>query len=107
MRKNLSKNDKCQTSKLSKKEQRFKWTNAMDTTLHSMLIHNENDSLQKIIKSFQHLHSNLNLNDNQILQHIQTLKNRSQIVKKKITKSLSSITKYLNDIKDTPKYPCV
>ncbi len=72
--KNLSKSDKSQTSKLSKKEQRFKWTNAMVTTLHSMLIHNENYSLQKIIKSFQHLHSNLNLNDNQILHHIQTLK---------------------------------
>jgi hypothetical protein len=43
------------------KKRRFKWTNVMDTTLHSMLIHNENDYFWKIIKSFQHLHSNLNL----------------------------------------------
>jgi len=41
----------------------------METTLHYMLIHNENDSLQKIIKKFQHLHSYLNFNENQILQH--------------------------------------
>jgi hypothetical protein len=46
------------------KKQRFKWTNVMDTTLHSMLIHSENDYFWKIIKSFQYLHSNLNFNDN-------------------------------------------
>jgi hypothetical protein len=38
--KNLSKNNKFQTSKLYfKKKQRFKWTNAIDTTLYFMLIH--------------------------------------------------------------------
>jgi hypothetical protein len=44
MKKNLSKNNKFQTSKLSEKKQRLKRTNAMDTTMHSMLIHSENDS---------------------------------------------------------------
>jgi CTP-dependent riboflavin kinase len=62
---------------------------------------------KKIIKSFQHLHSNLNLTNNQILQHIQTLKKKSQIVREKVTKTFLSITKYLNDMKDTPKYTCM
>lgn len=50
-----------------KKKQRFKWTNPMDTTLYFIFIHNENEYLQNTIQSFQHLHSNLNLSDNQIL----------------------------------------
>jgi hypothetical protein len=44
MKENLSKNNEFQPSKLLEKKQRFKWTNVMDTTLHSMLIHSENDS---------------------------------------------------------------
>jgi hypothetical protein len=107
MKKNLSKNNKFQTSKLSEKKQRLKRTNAMDTTMHSMLIHSENDSFWKVIKSFQHLHTNLNLNDNQILQQFFKKFKRSQIVRNKVTKTLLPITKYLNDIKDTPKYRCV
>ncbi len=59
------------------------------------------------IKKNQHLHSNLNLNDNQILQYIQTLKFKKPNCEKKISKSLLPITKYLNDIKYTPKYLCV
>jgi ABC-type transporter Mla subunit MlaD len=44
-----------------------------------MLTHNTNQSIQNIIKNFQHSHSNLNLNDNQILQHIRTLQKITQI----------------------------
>jgi hypothetical protein len=41
--------------------------NSMDANLKSMLAHRKNQYLQTIIKTFQHLHSNLNINDNQIL----------------------------------------
>jgi len=91
-------------SNLLNKRQIFKCKNTMDATLQSMLTHNINQSIQNIIKIFQHSHSNLNLNDNQILQHLQTLRKRTQIMGQKKTKSMSPIIKYLNDIKDTSKY---
>ncbi len=94
-------------SNLLNKGQRFKWKNTMDATLQSMFTHNINQSIQNIIKKFQHSHSNLNFNDNQILQHIQTLRKRTQIIGGEKTKSMSPTIKYFNDIKDTPKYSCV
>jgi len=49
-----------------------------------MLVHRENQSLQTIIKKIQHLDSNLDINNNQILQQIQALQKKTQNVKKKL-----------------------
>jgi len=56
--------------------------NYMDALLNFMQAHRENQSLQTIIKNFQHLDSNLDINDSQILQHIQALQKKTQNVKK-------------------------
>jgi hypothetical protein len=58
--------------------------NSMDAIKIFMLVHRENQSLETIIKKFQHLDSNLDINDNQILQHIQALQKKTQNVKKKL-----------------------